>query len=198
MSVLVESPDNAAAAADSAPAYSARYSAYITFVLALVFMLAATDRNIMSILLAPIQQDLKVGDAAMGALTGAAFSIVYAVTALPLAAIADRGHRRNLVAAALAFWSLMTAACGMAAGYFTLLLARMGVAVGEAAHQPSIMSMVGDLYPRHRRGAAIGCLAIGTSVGMALGAYIAGWISDNHGLRTAFFAMGLLGLLVAA
>ena len=178
--------------------YSGLYSAYITFVMALVFMLAATDRNIMSILLVPIQKDLNVSDTAMGALTGAAFSIVYAATALPLARLADRGNRRNLITGAVAFWSAMTAACGVATGYITLLLARMGVAVGEAAHQPSIMSMVGDLYPRHRRGIAIGCISIGTSVGIALGAYVAGWLSDNHGWRTAFFVMGLPGLVVAA
>src|SRR5690606_13363395 len=110
----------------------------------------------------------------------------------------DRGNRRNLIAAAVGFWSAMTALCGLAAGYFTLLLARMGVAVGEAAHQPSIMSMVGDLYPPRRRGLAIGCIAIGSSVGIALGAYIAGWLSDNHGWRVAFFVMGLPGLFVAA
>lgn len=172
------------------------YSVYVTFVMALVFMLAATDRNIMSILLVPIQDELKVSDTAMGALTGAAFSIVYATAALPLARFADRGNRRNLIAGAVAVWSLMTSACGLATSFFTLLLARVGVAVGEAAHGPAIMSMVGDLYPRSRRGIAIGCITIGSAVGIGLGAYVAGLLNDLHGWRTAFLAMGLPGVAV--
>jgi len=172
------------------------YSAYVTFVMAAVFMLAATDRNIMSILLVPIQNDLKASDTAMGALTGAAFSVVYATAALPLARLADRGNRRNLIAAAVAVWSIMTSACGLATSYFTLLLARAGVAIGEAAHQPAIMSMIGDLYPRSRRGIAVGCITIGSAVGIGVGAYVAGLLSDLHGWRTAFLVMGLPGVAV--
>jgi len=199
MSVIVGGkavgPESGSAAPTSS--YSAAYTGYITFILALVFMLAATDRNIMSILLVPMQDELKVSDTAMGALTGAAFALVYATAALPLARLADRGNRRNLIAVAVGFWSAMTAVCGLATSYMTLLVARMGVAAGEAAHQPAIMSMVGDLYPRHRRGIAIGCIMIGSSIGIALGAYIAGLMSDLYGWRTAFFVMGLPGLLVA-
>jgi MFS family permease len=176
---------------------STPYSVYVTFVMALVFMLAATDRNIMSILLVPIQKDLKASDTSMGALTGAAFSIVYATAALPLARLADHGNRRNLIAAAVAVWSVMTSACGFASSYVTLLLARVGVAVGEAAHQPAIMSMIGDLYPRTRRGIAVGCITIGSAVGIGLGAYIAGVVSDLHGWRAAFLVMGLPGIAVA-
>jgi predicted MFS family arabinose efflux permease len=186
--------ERADAAAAGPP--STGYSAYVTFVMALVFMLAATDRNIMSILLVPIQDELKVSDTAMGALTGTAYSLVYATAALPLARLADRGNRRNLIAAAVAVWSLMTSACGLATSFLTLLLARIGVAVGESATGPSIMSMVGDLYPRSRRGLAIGCITIGSAVGIGLGAYLAGLLNDLHGWRTAFLVMGLPGVVV--
>lgn len=174
------------------------YIAYVTLMLALVFMLASIDRNIMSVLLVPIQQDLKVSDTAMGALTGTAFALVYGTAALPLARLADKGNRRNLIAAALAFWSAATAACGLATSYFTLLLARFGVAAGEAAHSPAIISQIGDLYPPQRRGIAVALVNIGSAVGIGLGAVIAGWIAQHYGWQLAFIVMGIPGLLVAA
>lgn len=170
---------------------------YATFLLALVFMLAATDRNVLAVLLVPIQAELRVSDTAMGALTGAAFSIVYATAALPLAGLVDRGNRRNLLAVAVALWSLMTALSGFAGSYATLLLARVGVAVGEAAHAPASLSMVGDLHPPRRRGLAVGGISIGTAIGIGVGALIAGLLNDTYGWRVAFFVMGLPGLIVA-
>lgn len=173
------------------------YANYTTFMLALVFLLAAADRNMMAILLVPIQDELQVGDAAMGALTGLAFTVVYVLTAFPLARLVDRGNRRNVLAVAIMFWSIMTASCGLAVSYFTLLLARMGVAAGEAVHSPAIYSMVSDLYAKKRRGFAIACLTIGTALGIALGAYVVGSLSDIHGWRTAFLVMGIPGLILA-
>lgn len=172
-------------------------SAYITAMLAVIAMLAMTDRNIMSILLVPIQQDLGVSDAAMGALSGTAFALVYATAALPLARFADRGNRRNLVALAIAFWSVATALCGLAANYGQLLLARVGVAVGEAAAQPATMSMIGDLYSPVRRGTAVAVISAGTAVGVSLGAFVAGSLTDLYHWKVAFIAVGLPGLLVA-
>lgn len=179
-----------------ARAGSVAYSVYVTFVMALVFMLATADRNIMSILLVPMQKDLGVGDAAMGALSGTAFSIVYAVAALPLAWVADRGNRRNLIAGAVVVWSVFTSLCGLASGFVSLLLSRVGVAAGEAASGPAVMSMVSDLYPRTQRGIAIGCITMGSAVGIGLGAWISGVLSDLHGWRTAFLVMGVPGVLV--
>src|SRR5258706_31727 len=108
-----------------APVPSPLSRTYATFLLALVFMLAAADRNILSILLVPIQTSLRVSDTAMGLMTGAAFSIVYATAALPLARLADRGHRRNLLAGAVFVWSPITAACGLAGSYVFQIVARV-------------------------------------------------------------------------
>lgn len=177
--------------------YSPIQTAYIIFILMLVYLLAATDRNIMSILLVPVQNEIGASDAAMGALAGIAFSGVYAVAALPLARIADTSNRRNLLAISVAAWSAMTAVCAAVTGYYTLLLARMGVAAGEAAHGPTTLSMVGDLVPARRRGIAVSGLVIGTSLGIAGGAYVAGLTSDLYGWRTAFLVMGLPGFIVA-
>lgn len=179
----------------SAPA--ARDTWYATFILALVAMLAAADRNIMSVLLVPIQKDLGVSDAAMGALSGTAFAVVYATAALPLARYADRGNRRNLIAAAVAFWSAATMLCGVAASYMQMLLARVGVAAGEAAAGPATMSMIGDMYPAARRGMAVAVISVGGALGISVGATAAGALSDLHGWQIAFIAVGAPGLLVA-
>jgi MFS family permease len=187
--------DPAASAAGPRP--SPAYGIYVTVMLALITMLSIADRNIFSILLVPVQRDLGVSDAAMGALTGLSFTLVYATVALPMARLADTGTRRNIVAASLAVWSLMTAVCGMATNYVTLLFARMGVAAGEASAHPSIMSMVGDLFPPHRRGAALAFITLGSALGTGLGAYVAGALSEAYSWHVAFMALGAPGLLLA-
>ena len=170
---------------------------YAALLLAGVQMLSVADRNILSILLVPIQQDLKVSDAAMGALTGLSFTLVYATIALPMARLADRGNRRNIIAAALAIWSAMTAACGLAGSYIALLIARMGVAAGEASAQPAAMSLVGDTFAPARRGTALAIMMLGSGIGTAMGAIIAGQIAEAYGWQAAFFVLGAPGLLLA-
>lgn len=190
---------SAATVEDAEPAARAALSGrtlLATFVLALVFMLATADRNIMAILLVPIQKELHVGDTAMALLSGTAFTVVYAVGALPLSRIADRGNRRNLIAAAVVIWSVFTSICGFATSFLTLLLARIGVALGEAGYAPATLSLVGDLYLRTRRGIAVGVLALGSAVGMGMGALVAGRLSDLHGWRIAFIVMGAPGVVV--
>jgi len=176
---------------------SAGYSVWVTIVLSLVWLLAAVDRNILSLLLVPIKNSLGASDAAMGALTGAAFALVYATTALPMARIADRSNRRNFMVLALAFWSAMTAVCGLASSYLQLLLARVGVAAGESANTPATMSFIGDLYPANKRGGAIGILTIGSALGFSLGAILAGVLNDRFGWHVAMMAVGAPGLIVA-
>jgi predicted MFS family arabinose efflux permease len=173
-------------------------SAYWTiFLLALTTMLSVADRGILSILLVPIQDDLKVSDTAMGALTGISFTLVYATVALPMARLADKRTRRTIVAGALALWSVTTAVCGMATNYVTLLVARMGVAAGEASALPSSMSMVGDLFPAKSRGRALAFIQVGAAFGTGLGAIVVGQLAALYGWRTAFWALGVPGLLLA-
>jgi MFS family permease len=194
-----DSPVEAAAHVQAPDAPEAtRFNGYATLMLSLVFMLANADRNILSVLLDPIKKSLHASDAAMGALGGLAFALVYATTAIPFARLADRGNRRNLIALALTFWSALTAVCGLASSYLLLLLARTGVAVGEAAHQPAIMSMIGDTFPRRSRGMATAWLTVGTATGLGIGAVIAGAMNDAYGWQSAFFVLGAPGLLVAA
>jgi len=162
-----------------------------------VGMLAAVDRNILSVLLVPIQNDLKVSDGAMGALTGTTMALVYATVALPIGRLADRTDRRKLLAFALAAWSVATAACGMAVNFLQLYLARLAVGAAESAQPPATMSMIGDLYPAARRGAAISVVVVGMTIGFSLGSFIAGVLNDHYGWRGAALAVGLPGLLLA-
>lgn len=194
--MAIESPSMRLGSSLEDGAISAGRTIYVTIALALVTMLATADRNIMSVLLVPIQRDLGVSDAAMGALSGTAFAIVYATAALPLARFADLGNRRNLVAAAVVVWSSATALCGIAGNYVQLLLARMGVAAGEAAAGPATMSMIGDLYAPARRGIAVAAISVGGAVGISVGAMVAGALSDLYGWQVAFIAVGLPGLVV--
>lgn len=172
-------------------------SIYVALMMGIVMMLATADRNILSVLLVPIQNDLGVSDTAMGALTGIAFTAVYATVALPMARLADRGNRRNIIALAMLFWSGMAALCGAAFSFLTLALARVGVAAGEATASPSIMSLIGDQFSPQRRGTALGFIMMGTALGVSLGAYIAGTVTEHYGWQWAFVAMGAPGIIVA-
>jgi MFS family permease len=196
-----ELPSQPPAAADDTPASAgptARFNVYATVVFALVYMLANADRNILAVLLDPIKHSIHASDSAMGALGGLAFTIAGAIAAVPFARLADKGNRRNIIAAAVGFWSVMTAVTGVAGSYLQLVVARAGLAIGEAAQGPAIASMLGDTYPRRSRGMASGWITVGTAFGIALGGAIAGYMSDKYGWRSAFFVLGAPGLLVAA
>jgi MFS family permease len=176
---------------------STLYSIYIMSLLAVIGLLATADRSILSVLLVPIKKDLHASDTAMGALTGLAYTLVYVVVALPVARLADTGVRRTIVAAGVAVWSVMTAVCGLASSYVALLLARMGVAAGEACNLPSGMSMIGDLFPLKHRGTALGTMMIGSALGTAFGAVVASQLAARFSWHVAFFVMGLPGFVMA-
>ncbi len=165
--------------------------------LGLLAFLAYIDRQILGVLLVPIQRDLHVSDAAMGALTGTSFAMAYAVAALPMARLADRVNRRDLLIGALVLWSAMTAFCGVTATYIQLLLARMGVAAGESAQAPASMSLLSDLFPPSRRATAISVLSIGGGMGSTLGALISGALNDRFGWHIALLAVAAPGLVLA-
>ena len=177
---------------------SGSYTLWVLLLLSLIGVLDAVDRNILSLLLVPIKQSLHASDAAMGALSGTAFALVNATVGLPMARLADRGNRRNLIVLALAFWSAMTAVCGLARTYAVLLVARCGVGIGMSAAGPATTSLIGDLFPENRRGGAIGVLSVGSAVGFSLGSIVAGVLNDRFGWHAAMLAVGLPGLVLAA
>lgn len=170
---------------------------YVLFILCLVGIFNFIDRQILAILLEPIKRDLKLSDTAMGLLSGVAFAAFYVTAGFPLARIADRGNRRTLVAACLAVWSIATALCGVVTSYVQLILARMGVAGGEAGAYPASQSIIADLYPVSQRGTVIGILLAAQSIGIAFGLFFGGWLNHHFDWRTAFIVVGLPGLVLA-
>lgn len=175
----------------------AGYRWYVIAVLAAVYAFNTMDRNLLSILQEPIRQELHLSDAQLGSLTGLAFAVFYATLALPIARLADRSNRVVVAATALATWSLMTAACGAASGFVSLLILRMGVGVGEAGGYPPSASILSDYFARDRRATALAIFGVGAPIGGALGLLLGGGINQIYGWRTAFFVVGALGLVFA-
>ncbi len=168
-------------------------AAFLSFVYALNYL----DRQFLSVLAEPVKASLKLSDTQLGMLTGLMFALFYTAFGLPVAALADRTRRNRVIAAACALWSLATAACGAATSFLGLAAARIAVGVGEAGGSPPAYSLLSDYFPPHSRGRALALYALGVPVGSMLGAASGGWIASRFGWRTAFFALGAIGLIVA-
>jgi predicted MFS family arabinose efflux permease len=173
------------------------YSWYVLAVLLAVYVMNFVDRQILSIVLDDVKAELGASDTAMGLLSGLAFSLFYSVAGVPIARLADRGTRRSIVAAGLALWSAMTAACGLAGSFWQLALARFGVGVGEAAGTPPSHSLISDYFPPDRRATALAIYGMGIYFGVMFGFLAGGMIRDAFDWRTAFLAAALPGLPLA-
>ena len=197
---MVELSPEVAAPAQAIAATSAsstrRY--YVLGLLTVIYALNFLDRTIFNVLIEPIKKEFALSDTAMGMLAGFGFVLFYSLLGIPIARLADRLNRRNIVALALAFWSVMTLLCGTAASVATLALARVGVGIGEAAGTPASQSMVADLFDKNERPRALGVYAIGTYLGVFLGYFIGGTINQYFGWRMAFLTAGLPGIALAA
>src|SRR5690348_4381169 len=169
------------------------------WILLIVYIFNFIDRQIVNILAEPIAKDLHLSDTQIGLMTGIAFALFYTVLGLPIARYADRPgtNRPRLIAAALAIWSGMTALCGLAQNFGQLLLARVGVGVGEAGCTPAAHSLISDLVPKERRASALGFYALGIPIGTVLGMIIGGLLVDALGWRHAFMIVGLPGVAMA-
>ena len=177
--------------------FSSAYRSYALGLLVVVYIFNFIDRSILGILVEPIKRDLGVNDTMMGFLGGIAFATFYTFLGIPIARLSDKGSRRNVLTVCLALWSGATALCGLAANFFHLLLARIGVAVGEAGASPASHSMISDMFPPERRATALGIYALGIPIGTMLGNLSGGWINEALDWRSAFFLVGLPGVLLA-
>jgi predicted MFS family arabinose efflux permease len=164
----------------------------------LVFVVNMLDRQILGILLPQIRAEFHLSDTALGLLAGPTFAVVYSVMGIPLAMLADRTNRRNLIAAALALFSATTMLCGMAGNFLQLLLARFGTGIGEAGTAPAINAMIADAYPPERRAGALSVYSAGANAGILLAFFAGGLLAQTAGWRVAFVAAGVPGLVLAA
>ncbi|WP_309623159.1 MFS transporter [Novosphingobium sp.] len=169
------------------------------WVLLVVYVFNFLDRQIVNILAEPIRRDLGISDTQIGLMTGLAFALFYTVLGLPIARYADRPStdRSRLIAGALAIWSAMTALCGFAQSFAQLLLARIGVGVGEAGCTPAAHSLIADRVPAERRASAMAFYALGIPIGSLLGMMLGGYLADTLGWRKAFMVAGIPGLILA-
>lgn len=179
------------------PLYSQKYRGYVLGLLVLVGIFAWMDRNILSILLESIRLEFDLSDTELGLLGGLAFGLFYASMGLPLAWIADRYNRRNLISIALALWSAATALCGLATSFATLFMARIGVGVGEAGASPPAHSLISDYFPPNRRGFALGIYYLFIPLGYMAGFLFGGWLNEFFDWRIAFIVVGAPGILLA-
>ncbi len=170
---------------------------FVLGVLFLVYVFNFIDRQILSILIGPIQTELGVSDTVMGLLSGFTFAIFYTLAGIPIARISDRGSRSGVIAVSLTLWSLMTAITGFAQNFWHLALARIGVGVGEAGGSPPSHSLLSDYFPPERRATALALYANGIYVGAGLAYLLGGWVVTHFSWRMAYFAVGLAGLPLA-
>ncbi|MEM9759669.1 MAG: MFS transporter [Pseudomonadota bacterium] len=170
---------------------------YALTLLTLVYTFNFVDRQLLAILQESIKAELSLSDSQLGLLTGFAFAIFYVTAGIPIARWADRGNRRNIVALALFIWSGMTALSGMVQNYTQLLLARIGVGVGEAGGSPPSHSIISDIFPPKRRATALGFYSMGVNIGILFGFLAGGWLNQFFGWRIAFLVVGVPGVLLA-
>jgi len=184
---------------------------WAVLVLFVAYTVSFIDRTILSLMVEPLRRDLHITDTQISLLQGLAFAIFYTTMGLPIATWADRGSRRFIIASGIFFWSLMTAACGLANTFWRLFAARLGVGVGEAALSPATYSLIADLFPENKRGRALGVFASGVNVGAGLAFIIGGTVigvaSKLGAIETSFgtfrmwqlvfIMVGLPGLIVA-
>lgn len=180
----------------SASGYSPRYTNYVVFLIFLVAVFNVCDRTIISVLVDDIKADIGLDDRQMGLVMGFAFSVTYLAAGIPLARLADRLSRRTIISGALVVWSLMTALTGLAQSYFQLVVARMGVGLGEAGGSPPSHSLITDYVAPERRARAMSWLSIGALVGLGGGVLYGGWASQVIGWRWALVSVGLPGVIL--
>jgi len=196
---------------ETRPYPSPLYAWSIVALLVLASLVSFIDRQIVAIVVEPMKQDLGLTDSEVGWLYGV-FAVFYAMAALPIAWLADNRNRTVIISVGIGFWSLMTAACGLAQSFWHLLLARMGVGVGEATLTPSTNSLLGDYFPRERLPLALSVFQLGPIMGSGLAFVIGGavlgfvatlepltlpGIGPLHPWQQTFIYLGLPGILLA-
>lgn len=192
MSTETRSPDAAPAAPLSPGARR-----YALGTLLVIYIFNFLDRRIVNILAEPIKIELGLADWQLGMLTGLAFALFYTVLGIPIARYAEKADRVKIISVAVAVWSAFTVMCGLATNFIQLLLARIGVGVGEAGCTPPAHSLITDYTPKEQRASALAFYSMGIPLGSLAGMVLGGLIADAYGWRVAFFVAGAPGIALA-
>lgn len=176
---------------------SNRYRNYVLFMLTMAYVFNFIDRQILVILQESIKLDLNLSDTQLGLLSGFTFAIFYVTMGIPIARLADRSNRKNIIAISLSVWSAMTAVSGTALNFVQLLLARIGVGVGEAGASPPAHAMISDYFKPEKRATALSIYSTGIYIGIIVGYPLGGWLDTMYGWRVALYSLGLPGILFA-
>jgi MFS family permease len=190
------SSDSVAGSGSEFSASNARRQ-YVVWLLFIIYVFNYVDRQILSIVLEPIKKEFGLHDWQLGLLSGLAFAAFYSTLGIPIARLADRRNRVNIITVSIVVWSAFTVFSGMAKNFWHLLFARIGVGVGEAGCSPSAYSIISDYVEPKKRATALSIYSMGVYGGSALGFLVGGLVAHEYGWRAAFFAVGLPGLLVA-
>ena len=174
------------------------YRYFVLGALLIAYVFAFIDRQLMTILLEPIKAEFGASDTAMGFLAGFAFALFYATLGVPVARLADKWSRRNVLAISMVIWSATTALCGLAANFWQLALLRVGVGIGEAGGTPPSHSLITSYFPHNERSTAMGVFGSGTQIGILIGMFGGAIIAEQMGWRWAFILFGVPGVLVGA
>lgn len=178
-------------------AVSKGYRRYALSLLLVIYTLNFLDRQVVNILAEPIKRDLGLADWQLGMMTGLAFAVFYTILGIPIARYAEKANRPLIIAASVGAWSAFTMACGAAQNFWQLVLARIGVGIGEAGCSPPAHSLITDYVPKENRASAIAFYSIGTPLGALLGMAMGGLVADHYGWRAAFLVAGAPGVLMA-
>ena len=176
---------------------SSSYRGYALVLLILMFTLANIDRSVLQILAEPIKREYHLSDTQLGTLTGLAFAVPLSVVVIPIGVIADRVNRMRLVTGLMILWSSLTALTGLARSYLMLIVARMGLGAAEAGAAPTFTSLAGDIFTKERRGTVMGLLYLSSPLGTTIGFALGGFIAGRFNWRAAFFVVGIPGVLLA-
>ena len=173
------------------------YSWYALGLLTIASVFNYLDRTLIYILFAPIKAEMAFSDFELGLLGTTSFVIFFTVLGVPFGRLADRGSRKNMIAAGLAVWSLFSGLTGFATGFWSLFFCRVMVGVGEATLGPAALSLLSDYFPPRMRATVQSVYASGITIGSGLAFFLGGWLGANFGWRTAFYFLGFPGVLYA-
>jgi MFS family permease len=174
------------------------YRWYVLGVLVSIYIMGTVDRAVLSVIAEPLKLQFHLSDKQIGALTGMAYSLTYALVVLPMGWLIDRVDRRALLSVTVAIWSLLTAACAMSSSFITLVAARMGVGAAEAPVMPASLSLIADFIPKKQRNTAVSIYVSGAAVGQILIFIIGGWLLMHFDWRRVFLVAGGPAALLAA